>query len=123
MAAILALAGQSLADDVSAREIVRQALEQWRGVSSVGEMDMTIHRPDWERTMSIKAWTQGTDKSLVRIAAATSAPFFGPSPASNPAYFGSIRTIGIGRPITPVEQTPISARLSPKGLAMASHAL
>jgi outer membrane lipoprotein-sorting protein len=69
MAAVLALASQSLAGDISAREIVRQALDHWRGVSSVGEMDMTIHRADWERSMSIKAWTQGTDKSLVRITA------------------------------------------------------
>ena len=37
------------------------------------------------------------------------------------SYFGSMRTIGIGRPMTPVEATPISARLSPSGLATASH--
>ena len=30
---------------------------------------MTIHRPDWQRSMSMKTWTQGTDKSLVRITA------------------------------------------------------
>jgi len=50
-----------------AREIVKQALDHWRGVSSIGEMTMTIHRPDWERKMSMKIWTQGSNKSLVRI--------------------------------------------------------
>jgi hypothetical protein len=37
------------------------------------------------------------------------------------SYFGSMRIIGIGRPITPVEQTPISERLRRSGLATASH--
>jgi len=37
------------------------------------------------------------------------------------SYFGSMRIMGIGRPITPVEQTPISERLRPRGLATPSH--
>jgi outer membrane lipoprotein-sorting protein len=52
-----------------ARELVRQAIEHWRGTASVGEMTMTIHRPDWERSMSMRAWTQGNDRSLVRVTA------------------------------------------------------
>jgi hypothetical protein len=60
-----------LGTDVSAaaREIVRQSIDQWRGGSSVGRMTMTIHRPDWERTMTMDTWTEGTDKSLVRVVA------------------------------------------------------
>ena len=52
-----------------AREIVRKAIDYWRGGSSVSEMTMIIHRPDWERRMSMQAWTQGNDKSLVRVTA------------------------------------------------------
>jgi outer membrane lipoprotein-sorting protein len=52
-----------------ARELVRQAIEHWRGTASVGEMTMIIHRPDWERSMSMRAWTQGNDRSLVRVTA------------------------------------------------------
>lgn len=52
-----------------ARDIVRAAISYWRGSSSYGEMTMTIHRPDWERSMSMRAWTQGDDRSLVRITA------------------------------------------------------
>ncbi|MFQ5548465.1 MAG: outer membrane lipoprotein-sorting protein [Woeseia sp.] len=52
-----------------ARDIVRAAIDYWRGLSSYSEMTMTIHRPDWERSMSMRAWTQGDDKSLVRITA------------------------------------------------------
>ena len=52
-----------------ARDIVRSAIDYWRGSSSYGEMTMTIHRPDWERSMSMRAWTQGDDRSLVRVTA------------------------------------------------------
>ncbi len=52
-----------------AQEIVRAAIDYWRGTSSFGEMTMTIHRPDWERSMSMRAWTQGDDRSLVRVMA------------------------------------------------------
>jgi outer membrane lipoprotein-sorting protein len=52
-----------------AREIVRAAIDYWRGLSSYSEMTMTIHRPDWERSMSMRAWTQGDDLSLVRVTA------------------------------------------------------
>ena len=50
-----------------ATELVRRAWDQVRGESSYGRMTMIIHRPDWERTMSMRAWTRGTDHSLVRI--------------------------------------------------------
>jgi outer membrane lipoprotein-sorting protein len=65
---LVALATQSLYAN-EAQDIVRAAINYWRGTSSVGEMTMTIHRPDWERRMSMRAWTQGADRSLVRVTA------------------------------------------------------
>ena len=50
-----------------AQEIIRSAIEQWRGVSSRGVITMTIHRPDWERSMSMRSWTRGNEDSLVRV--------------------------------------------------------
>lgn len=50
-----------------AEGIVRDALNHWRGVSSQSEITMTIHRPDWERSMSMRSWTQGEKRSLVRV--------------------------------------------------------
>jgi outer membrane lipoprotein-sorting protein len=50
-----------------AAAIVKAAIDHWRGTSSYSEMTMTIHRPDWERTMSMLAWTLGEKKSLVRV--------------------------------------------------------
>ena len=54
---------------VDARELVRDAIDHWRGLSSTGEMTMIIHRPDWERTMTMQSWTQGSKNSLVRVLA------------------------------------------------------
>ncbi|MGI1680219.1 MAG: outer membrane lipoprotein-sorting protein [Cellvibrionaceae bacterium] len=53
----------------SAKEIIQAAIENWRGVSSYSEMTMVIHRPDWERSMSMRGWTKGDKHSLVRVVA------------------------------------------------------
>jgi outer membrane lipoprotein-sorting protein len=42
-------------------------MDHWRGLTSYSEMTMTIHRPDWERAMSMRAWSEGDKLSLVRI--------------------------------------------------------
>ncbi len=49
------------------REVVRDAINHWRGLSSYTEMTMVIHRPDWERSMTMRAWTMGDEHSLVRV--------------------------------------------------------
>lgn len=56
-------------DSPSAKLLIKSALDNYRGLSSYSEASMTIHRPDWKRVMSMKAWTEGLDKSLVRITA------------------------------------------------------
>ena len=53
----------------SATEIVRKADLQMRGKSSYTETTMQIVRPDWTRTMSMKAWSKGADYSLVLVTA------------------------------------------------------
>ena len=57
----------AVAEDAAA--IVRAAVEHWRGPPSYSEITMTIHRPDWERSMSMRAWTKGDTESLVRVTA------------------------------------------------------
>jgi len=54
---------------VNPRDLIQQAMDHWRGVSSYSEMTMTIHRPDWERSMSMQSWTKGEKTSLVRVTA------------------------------------------------------
>lgn len=68
-ATLLFCAAPSQAQDAErdAAAIVRDAINHWRGLSSYTEMSMVIHRPDWERTMTMRAWTKGDKKSLVRV--------------------------------------------------------
>lgn len=53
----------------TAQEIVQRSIDQMQGKSSYSEMKMTIIRPTWTREISIKAWTYGTEYSLMRITA------------------------------------------------------
>jgi outer membrane lipoprotein-sorting protein len=54
-------------DGPTAAELVRAAMDHWRGLTSYSEMTMTIHRPDWQRVMSMRGWSEGDKLSLVRI--------------------------------------------------------
>ena len=63
----LVFAQEPAVDAPAATQIVRDAVNHWRGVSSYTEMSMVIHRPDWERSMTMRAWTKGEDQSLVRV--------------------------------------------------------
>ena len=54
----------------TAVEIVQKAEEVRRGVnSSQAEMTMTIVRPNWSRTMSMKSWSKGDDFALMLVTA------------------------------------------------------
>jgi len=55
------------AADIDARQLVREAMDHWRGLTSYSEMTMTIHRPDWERKMTMRSWNEGDKLSLVRV--------------------------------------------------------
>ncbi|MEK6750162.1 MAG: outer membrane lipoprotein-sorting protein [Pseudomonadota bacterium] len=52
-----------------AKQIIKRAMDNNRGKSSYSIAEMIVHRPDWERKSSIKVWTEGTEKSLVRVIA------------------------------------------------------
>lgn len=53
----------------NAADIVQAAIEYYRGKASEAVVEMTIHRPDWERSMTIKAWTKGQKQSIFFITA------------------------------------------------------
>ena len=66
-AAIVLLFCSLSAQAHDATKIVRDAINHWRGLSSYTVMTMVIHRPDWERTMTMEAWTKGDKQALVRV--------------------------------------------------------
>jgi len=57
------------AQTLSALDIVKKADSKMRGESSYSEMTMTIVRPAWQRSISMKAWTKGTNFALIKITA------------------------------------------------------
>lgn len=53
----------------TATEIVREADQKMRGESSRAEFTMNIERPSWRRSLSMKAWSRGTEYSLILVTA------------------------------------------------------
>ncbi len=51
----------------TATEIITTMDEKLRGESSTAEITMTIVRPTWERSVSMKTWSKGTEYSLIYI--------------------------------------------------------
>jgi outer membrane lipoprotein-sorting protein len=64
MVAILLLATKVQAGDPEAVLLVQKAFDYWRGMSSYSEFSMTIHRPDFERTMLLKGWSKGRSNAM-----------------------------------------------------------
>ncbi len=59
----------SPANAQEAQKVVDDAIRYYRGKASVCLIDMKITRPNWQRDMTIKAWTKGQKKSIFYIAA------------------------------------------------------
>jgi outer membrane lipoprotein-sorting protein len=48
-------------------EVVRKIDDLYRSKTSYSELEMHIVTPDWERTLGMKAWSEGTKKTFIRI--------------------------------------------------------
>ncbi len=48
-------------------ELVHSLDQLYRSDESYSEMSMNIVTPHWERTLTMKAWSQGIDKTFIRI--------------------------------------------------------
>jgi outer membrane lipoprotein-sorting protein len=57
------------AQDPDPQTLVASGFHYFRGNASVCTLDMIIHRPDWERSVTIKAWTRGKTDSILTIIA------------------------------------------------------
>jgi hypothetical protein len=57
------------AQELTAKDIVKKADNKGRGLTSQGTMTLTIVRPDWKRSISLKSWSRGTEYSLIYITA------------------------------------------------------
>jgi len=56
-----------VAETQDAASLLRENFDYMRGKTSVSTVEMTVHRPEWERVSVIKAWTRGEKDSLITI--------------------------------------------------------
>jgi outer membrane lipoprotein-sorting protein len=55
------------AQNLTATEIIEKSEENFRGSSSKTSMKMTIVRPKWKRTTTMKSWSLGDDYSMTLV--------------------------------------------------------
>ncbi|MCO4773380.1 MAG: outer membrane lipoprotein-sorting protein [Deltaproteobacteria bacterium] len=68
--AALLMAAPAVADDADvelARELLDGTDDIYRGTSSVATMKMNVKTERWTRSLTMKSWSKGEEKSLVRI--------------------------------------------------------
>lgn len=61
--------GMIRAQQPSAASIIKQAEDKMRGSTSYTEMTMTIVRPSYQRSISLKSWSKDKEFSLIKITA------------------------------------------------------
>jgi len=66
---LLIISGFLQAQDLSGKEIMKRSDQKLRGLSNKTVMSMTIERPSWSRTITMKSWSKGQKFSLVLITA------------------------------------------------------
>ena len=66
---IVPAAADAAASAPTADGLLRAVFDNWRARNSAVEITMTIHRPDWQRSLTMLASTEGDEKALVRFTA------------------------------------------------------
>lgn len=60
----------SIGQSLTAKEIMKEAEDQWQGEeSSISRMTMEIVRPSWQRTIKMKNWIKGREYALTLVTA------------------------------------------------------
>ncbi len=67
MTLLCLIAASALAETPTAEELLNATDDLYRGTSSVATVQMHVKTDRYERTMKMKAWAKGTDKSLIVI--------------------------------------------------------
>ncbi|MBI5497571.1 MAG: outer membrane lipoprotein-sorting protein [Deltaproteobacteria bacterium] len=69
VAVLLLCTAGARAQDVTVEELMRAQDDALRGASSTGTMTMRVKTARWERSLTMQSWSEGTEKTLVRILA------------------------------------------------------
>ena len=65
--ALFTQASQVLAQELTAKEIIKRQDDIMRGDSSQGRYTMTVVTPSWSRTLELSVWAQNRDKNFLHI--------------------------------------------------------
>lgn len=63
------LLSYTMACSQNATDIVRRSDDKMQGLTSQSDMEMTLIRPSWQRTITFRSWSKGRDYSLTLITA------------------------------------------------------
>lgn len=66
---IITTSFSGFSQELTAKDVVKKADDLQRGETNKGEMSMTIIRPKWSRTITMKNWSKGRDYSMTYITA------------------------------------------------------
>ncbi len=61
------MVSSGFSQQLSGKQLIEKADQLQRGKTNKGEMSMTIIRPKWERTITMKTWSKGRDFSMTYI--------------------------------------------------------
>ncbi|RLD81902.1 MAG: outer membrane lipoprotein-sorting protein [Bacteroidetes bacterium] len=67
LTALLTFSISGMSQNLNAKRIIIKADDLQRGDSNKGEMSMSIVRPKWTRTITMKSWSKGRDYSMTYI--------------------------------------------------------
>jgi len=56
-------------ENLTAKQVVKNAKDLFLGKSSVSDMTMTIIRPEWKRSVSMQSWSLGSDFYMILLTA------------------------------------------------------
>ncbi|MBN1213569.1 MAG: outer membrane lipoprotein-sorting protein [candidate division Zixibacteria bacterium] len=54
-------------DSLDINKLIKEVDDLYRSEASYAELEMEIVTPHWERTLVMKSWTEGMDKTFIRI--------------------------------------------------------
>jgi hypothetical protein len=57
------------ADQPSVEDLLDKADDLWRGSSSRGQISMHIKTARWQRSLTMRVWSEGTEKTLIQVLA------------------------------------------------------
>ena len=66
---ICSLQSGAYSQELNARDIIKKSDDKGRGLTNQATMTLTIIRPDWTRSISMKSWSKGNSYSMIYITA------------------------------------------------------